>query len=93
MGNTMRCRLVGGPFDGDQGAMEQPLPEQLWAVECPRGARCALGGTHWLLHDEGQGERYRRDVLKAGVQLYVHGDLEPDADPGLTAKRREPVAA
>lgn len=95
---TSECRLVGGPFDGDEGSMDEPLPAQLWATVCdqhPRG-RCPAGGTHWLVPkpdatDEPPGERYRRGALRAGVRLYIHHGMSLDFDP--EARRSEELIA
>lgn len=87
------CRLVGGPFDGDEGRLDDPLPEEVWAYACP-DPECNEGGVHWMVREveeiEG-GERYRRGKRRNGVQLYVHAGLELDPSPGLVTRELVPA--
>lgn len=84
MEDRKHCQLVGGPFDGDRGTYPLPLPEALWAYECPHPESCGIGGVHWTTDPEGiegrGGERYVKDEERRlheelgviHVQLYVH---------------------
>ena len=77
---TFEIRLIGGPFDGDEGSI-RTLPGVLWAWQCA-GPRCNAVGdcrhdpldVHWthLSQDEYDQARrlglvsYRRDQLTPG---------------------------
>lgn len=90
------ARLVGGPFDGDRGAIvmpdgDMPSPETIWAWPCPYGGRCAMGGVHWYLVDPPpDAARYRHHdreddtALGMSVEVYVWEGL---AEPALTDMR------
>lgn len=88
------ARLVGGPFDGDQGYVYALVPEVwVWACGSPR-RRCPAGGVHWSpvfdgVPAEKQAERYRlSEDHKPGDAFadYVYPDL---AEPELLGAARE----
>jgi hypothetical protein len=68
------CKLLGGPFDGDEGWMESPLPERLWVEWC-EVTGCRHNGIHWHARPTGRGLVYDRGEEDDGVQLYVHYPL------------------
>lgn len=83
--DTVMARLVGGPFDGDEGRVRVPLPDMLWAFACggacTPGGRCRLGGIHWARDGRpwartSEAVIYRRGPVDDGVQVYVHRNRE-----------------
>lgn len=88
--------MLGGPFDGDGGLLEQPVPDSIWCFVCPhggRGATCEFGGVHWSRHEEdappcGAHEYVWSMIDDADRHVYRYGDL---ADPaGLEAHEEVP---
>lgn len=93
------CKLLGGPYDGDQGSMYEPLPGVIWAYPCPHGGgrNCNHGGIHWTSmqekadqDDEGV-ELYRHSHVDAGLHIYTWADL--DLEPLASEKEAELVGA
>jgi hypothetical protein len=62
--------LDGGPFDGDDGLLEEPLPDSIWAFACPHGegAACDFGGVHWAR------DKDRVPTCGAHEYVYSHAD-------------------
>lgn len=96
MAEYVAVKLVGGPHDGDNGAVMLPLPEEIWTVACGNPG-CDAGGIHWFFPSDSPPvadyERYRQDRQAGDVWLYVFADLETEGDPGLSARSKEPVPA
>jgi hypothetical protein len=89
-------RLVGGPFDGDEGFMTCQPPAVIWAYRCTEGCRNVPNGIHWVtdldpdLHDEPEVEPYHWDHLTGGsVHVYVWANLAHEP----AGRQRETVTA
>lgn len=89
------CRLYGGPYDGDTGEMDPPLPPSLWAYPCPDPDCNVRNRIHWSTCPEGAGgepsEEYKLGPHTGLEQLYVWADLE--LDPNNEARERDLVPA
>lgn len=80
----MKARLVGGPFDGDEGDIDY-LPDVLWAVP-------EKGCTAWYSTWVKGAERYNRSPDDDDkVTKYLYADLNGDVP--LTRLKREQVPA
>lgn len=90
---TIDVRLVGGPFDGDRGPMDSPLPGELWAYPCRAPDQCDVGGIHWTDHECDDGERYVYGPLRGGLRLYLWAELNTDPNAPTPIEEAEPVAA
>lgn len=94
------CELVGGPYDGDDGRVNLPLPAELWVWTCGDSG-CPHGGVHWALRARPDTplplQRYvQRGVRERGdevVHLYVHGDRLPPPAGSTRDVERDPVLA
>lgn len=93
------ARLEGGPFDGDQGSWgDKALPTCLWAMACPEGPYCQVGGVHWtddpIRGMNNGGERYDYDRMENGspaVAVYIFADLDLTGGPRRREREDVPV--
>lgn len=77
---SVNVRLVGGPFDGDEGrlvfppgswdAMGPDLPESLWVWHCTETG-CPYGQVHW--------QPEQKDAKPGSIE-YVHEEAGEDED-------------
>jgi hypothetical protein len=88
-------RLVGGPFDGDEGLMTCPPPATIWAYRCTDGCNVP-NGIHWAVdtdpayRDDPDVEPYHWDHLTGGsVHVYVWANLAHEP----AGRQRETVTA
>lgn len=89
---THPARLLGGPYEGDDGQLYKPLPDLIWAAKCA-SERCQ--GVHWFSEDPDKldvrvadVERYHQDRERNGVMLYVWADARLESDPSARADAR-----
>src|SRR4051794_33536264 len=73
-----RCRLEGGPYDGDRGSFmdREALLEKMWVYRCPD-----CKGIHWSVDEEFKSEVYVFDRMEDSaahghVAVYVHADID-----------------
>lgn len=88
----MTARLVGGPFDGDFGALREVPSPTIFVVACPAPARCGQGGTHWFRRVRPGLVRYALVTLDEQGARYEYGDLLAGGDQAR-AREKERVAA
>lgn len=100
------AKLIGGPFDGDQGSLTnertRELPESLWVTPCGCGnprSRCSYGGVRWFVtSDQAQAEsphpaKYDFDRLESDEQeLGVAVYVYGESNLGLDAAKRGELA-
>lgn len=98
---SVRCRLEGGPFDGDRGQLTGHAgpPAELFVIACTE-ERCGSSGVHWYLtrppaekyarsrNGMGEVELYlygRRDRL--GTHVYIYGELTTEGYDRLAGEK------
>lgn len=89
-----RCRLEGGPFDGDQGSIHdvETLPDKMWAYRCPD-----CRDIHWSFEWVRAGEVYEYDRMEekdeGHVAVYVHSDIDLSGLPVIHECELTPTTA
>lgn len=86
------ARLLAGPFDGDEGYLNTPLPDVLWVFACGNPPRvCSKGGIHWDRSPVNAiSAPYERGPVDDGVQLYVYRDLRLQSHDKLRVETPAP---
>lgn len=100
MSSSWDARLEGGPFDGDGGLIDAPIPAKLWVEVCPRG----VCGTHWFTNfmrgcevyklkdrdDKARSCKYEYDGLGSGGGG-IENTEEVDSGSGITKRELVPA--
>lgn len=89
---TIDARLLGGPFCGDAGRLDEPRPDRLWVYACG-GRLCRFNGVHWARGCQDAPQEaiiYDRGPVEDGVQLYVFEDLRLESGDKARDATRAP---